>query len=401
MSLILLLSFFFHLNSPINIPVTGEVNPPTDVTLTYQFGDSIQVDATLQEIGSIDRAIIIFQTDSGAKMQVPVSITPDGKLSGRLDLSDNPFKVFDHIYYWFELTDKAGNVTKSPSYWFDYLDNRFAWHKSESKWFTIYKTEATTISDSDLQEIALAGLKRATDLIPVSPQLPMQIYIYPDVDSLSSALGITSQDWVAGETRPDLGVIMVSAASADTLRVDLERQIPHEIVHLLEYSLTKTDYTDAPKWLLEGLAVNGQDDYAATFDQELSSAYQKNTLIPFEQLCTSFPPESSQSTLAYAQSASFVSYLLATYGDNKLTEMLQSVGTGGSCDQLVSQTLGKDLATLQAEWINAAFPKNHVKKGNPNDYWLLLLILPVVFAGLWCIRRHGSAKKKSEPNNEK
>jgi hypothetical protein len=56
-------------------------------------------------------------------------------------------------------------------------------------------------------------------------------------------------------------------------------------------------------------------DYA----RALEIAGVNNTLIPFGDLCASFPADSGSAYLAYAQSQSFVTYIRDSFGVSGLT----------------------------------------------------------------------------------
>lgn len=399
MSLILALTLLFHLNTQsVSLPL---IDPELidNVNVTYQFARSIDITAEVPEMSAVSQVNIYFQTDTGARLQTSATVTSDGKLTGYLNLLNSPYKVFDRIYYWFEITYTDGQKAITPSYWFDYYDNRFTWQRSETKWFIVYNIPSSPISADEIQSIALSSLKYATKILAVSPELPMVLYVYPDVDSLSSALGMTSSEWAAAEARPEIGVIMVSTSDNGDEKQDLERQIPHELTHILEYAITGDDYTNAPKWLLEGLATLAENSEDKTDQRLLADAHREGELLPLSEICSSFPPEYSRSALAYAESASFVRYLRQTYGNDSLITLLENSANAANCDQLMQATYGKDLTTLESDWIGTTLMLSIVNRSSI-EYWLLVLVIPVVLLGLWRIKRHGSVKMEGETKDE-
>ncbi len=395
MSLILALTLLFHLGSQSSSLPLIDRDLIEQVNANYQFAQSIDISAEIKEISAISQVDVYLQTGTGARVQTQAEVTSEGMLTCHVDLADNSYKVFDRIYYWFEITYTNGEKTITPSYWFDYLDNRFAWQKNETKWFIVYTIPSSSISADEIQSIALTGLKNATKILAVSPKLPMTLYVYPDTDSLSSALGMTSAEWAAGEARPEIGVVMVSTSSNGDVKEDLERQIPHELTHILEYALAGDGFAQAPKWLLEGLATIAENTQSQSDQRVLQDAYHKGGLLPLHELCSSFPPEYSQSALAYAESASFVRYLQDAYGNTSLITLLENSQKSANCDQLLQSTYGKDLSTLESEWIGVTLQFSRANH-SANEYLLLLLIIPVVLIGLWRIKRHGSGKKEGK-----
>jgi hypothetical protein len=384
----------------IPLPSVQTVQEPVNVEVSYVFGDHVIVQAELPDLTGIAEVDLLLQTEESAQVRLPATISDTGQLNVVYSLNSSPFHVFDRIYYWFEITGTDGQVTSTPSYWFDYQDNRYEWQLSESKWFIIHTTHENELNSADLQGIALSGLKYTTSLLPVSPDLPMQIYVYPDSASLAAALGTDSQPWAAGEADPELGIILVSESVDIDNAQELKRQIAHEIMHMLEYSAANGNYRSSPTWLLEGLAVNAENNASADDARMLQNAYLDGSLLPFEQLCTSMPPEATRSSLAYAQSASFTSFLSQTYGNDQLLNLLLSGVNGLNCSQLTTSVLGKDLSTLESDWRTATFSdtqKNH----SITEYWPLLLLVPFIAWGLLRIRRHDPERTIKDAGNAK
>jgi hypothetical protein len=399
MSLLLILTLFLHLNFVPLVDTILQQDSISNVEATYQFGKTVSITASLPQNSSIDQVMVTLQPENGGKAQTTASIAENGNLAAEFDLSGNPIRVFDRVYYWFDITYLDGTTVTTPSYWFDYLDDRYDWQKSDSKWFVIYTTPTSKLSTDQLQEIALAGLKNATAVIPISPSLPLTIYVYPDQASLTSALGISEQEWAAGQAKPELGVILVSESADINNQQELERQIPHEIAHLLEYAAAGSNYTYVPTWLLEGLATSAETYTSADNERLLESAHSSGNLISLDQLCTSFPPDPERSTLAYAESASFVTYLSKTYGNDKLLALLQTNGNGVSCVNLPVQLLGKDLTMLESDWLAATFAQNS-KSSSWLEFWPVVLLIPILFVFLFLIRRHGKTKHLKDVNGK-
>lgn len=398
MSWILAFSLMFHLNTQsFSLPLM-QPDVIDGVSVSYQFAKSIDLSAKINGFSEVSQVFVFFQTETGARLETQASISTEGNLSCHIDLTNNPYKVYDRIYYWFEITYTNGQKVTTPSFWFDYLDNRFNWQKSESKWFTVFTIPNLSISAEEVQSIALSGLKQATEILPVSPDLPMILYVYPDVDSLSSALGMTSSEWAAGEARPEIGVIMVSEAENGDSREELQRQIPHELMHILEFAIAGDGYSTTPKWFLEGLATLAENGQTESDLGILQKANLEGSLLHISEICTTFPPQYSQSSLAYLESASFVSFLEKEYGGNSLVVLLQNSANSTDCNQLVQSTYAKDLSTLETDWLTTIVSPQMPNRSK-NDYWFLLLIIPLVLISLGAIKRHGSGTKERKQKN--
>ncbi len=87
----------------------------------------------------------------------------------------------------------------------------------------------------------------ASSLVRANIPNPVIIYVYRDPADLQSALSLVQQSWVAGHANPDLGIILLSIPDSPSQRMELERQIPHELMHLLLYQKTVDSYTSLPR----------------------------------------------------------------------------------------------------------------------------------------------------------
>ena len=387
----LLIRLFFSANSP----SPQQQITLTDVQIQYQFAETLSIQANFSSGEIPQHATLYLQSTGQSSHQFSLTINASGRTNIQIELNQVQLRPFARVYYWFETENSAGTKTTSPSYWFDYLDNRYTWQTNESKLFLIHWVSGNAAYGQKLQEIAISGLKNATQILPISPDLPIVIYVYPDIQSLQGVLSISDPTWIAGEAHPDLGIVFVSSSTDLNSTNELERQIPHELTHLLEYKLTGEHYAAAPAWLLEGLATNAETSPNADHARALLTAFQSQTLISISQLCTSFSPDSQQAVLAYAESASFVSYLTKRFSSEKITKLLENSNNGMDCSQLTTVTLGENLSSLDNSWQQATF-KGTGSENSVLQYWPAFLIVLVILIPLLVIRQKSQKHSKKE-----
>jgi len=367
-----------------NGSVTGENSLEiTNVTHTYEFGSELTITANLPHRESIRNITLVIQPDAQQSRQVEVNVSDVGEIVTRYDLTTNGFYPFTRIYFWFEAETGDGSMSSSSSYWFDYIDNRFEWKSNSTNLFTIFWTEGDTSYGQKLQSIARSGLERSTQLLPVVPVLPVEIYVYPNTPSMQSVLSLDSQSWVNGHTFVTSNKIFVadSPSLADT--TDLERTIPHETMHLLQYQLMNTSYSNGPTWLLEGLATQSELYANAELEREFSSAHKAGALLSFADLCHGFPNDANLATLAYAQSSSFVAYIQRTYGNRVFPVFLQNAANALDCEQNVKSSLGITLQQVELDW-QASLESSNINSLPVAYQWALWIGVPllILFTGL-------------------
>ena len=355
----------------------------TNVAHTYEFGNELTITGFLPHPELIRNITLVIQPDSQQSRQVELTPSAAGEIVTQYDLTTNGFNPFTRIYFWFEAEMSDGAISSSSSYWFDYNDNRFEWKSSSTNLFNIFWTEGDTAFGQKLQSIARSGLERSTQLLPVVPILPVEVYVYPNTSSMQSVLSLDSQSWVNGHTFIQSNKILVADSPSLEDTTDLERNIPHEIMHLLQYQLMSTSYSNAPTWLLEGLATQSELYANSELERAFVTAQKEGSLLSFGDLCHGFPNDANVATVAYAQSSSLVAYIQRTYGNQVFPVFLQNAASGLDCEQNVKSTLGITLQQVELDW--QATLDTTGKKPMPAAYQLALWIgipLLVLFTAL-------------------
>ena len=126
----------------------------------------------------------------------------------------------------------------------------------------------------------------------------------------------------------------------------LDRLVRHEYTHALVQARTRGR---APAWLSEGLAIvcEGRET-----EQERRVVRESDHLIPFNELHGSFLSlPRSQVSLAYAQSATAVEYLLQRHGTASLRTLLARLGESKAFAEAFHEATGATYVEFQAGWL--------------------------------------------------
>ncbi len=322
-----------------------------DVAYEYEFGKTLIITATISQPDNIKNLTVSLEPENLQARQILAEIENNTQIKATYDLQTNSIDPFSRVYFWFNAELQNGSIISSPSFWFDYIDNRLEWKSNTSKLFQIFWVNGDSKYGQNIQLVAKNGLEQATMLLPLAPSIPIEIYIYPDIASLNSIFSTDSELWVNGRALLKANrIIVVDEPPLEDI-TDLERSIPHEIMHLLQFQVLGANYAYAPTWLLEGLA--SQAELYANSDREriLAKAIKTSSLTPLNTLCLSISPDPEQANIDYAHSASLVHYIQNTYGNQIFLTLLEGASSGKDCNSLVNASLGISLQRLEDEWL--------------------------------------------------
>jgi hypothetical protein len=313
-----------------------------DVAAFYTYGQSVTFQARVTNPDLVTQAYLLIQPEGQSTRIEEIDWNTNGEILHTYDLIPNPLRPFGRIFYWFRLITRNGEMT-TPSYWFDYLDNRFTWQTLSNEYFEVHWQGSDPAFGQTVLNTARTSLDAVQKILPVAPTLPLRIYVYENSADLQAALPGLSENWVAGQASPDLGVMLLSISPGPGQALELERQLPHEMMHVMEYSLVGGQYGNTPVWLTEGMASIAELYPNPDYSRVLDAALEKNDLLPFSGLCHAFPRDASGAFLAYAQSASLVRHIYQTHGSTTLSNLMRQYQAGLGCEEGVQAALGKSM----------------------------------------------------------
>jgi hypothetical protein len=334
-------------------PAHAQADQPqfVDPQLAYKFGKSLLFSVRLEPAAPIQEAKLFASNENGQSLLVADAVfDQNGRIQYNHLIPPGSLQPFTKIFFNFKITLQDGQVLDSPFYSGEYTDDRFVWQVSNDPQFTVSWIEGNAAFAQAAVETARRGIEQLQQYIPIDSSQPVEIYIYNSASDLQSAFNLNGQQWVAGMARPDFNVAMVSIPPGAEQKLEMERQIPHELAHVMLYRMTGDRYAAQPLWLREGLAslaeLSPNPDYALT----LENASRDGKLIPIKDLCESFPTDTATALLAYAQSESFVRYIFQTYGASGLKTLINAHAEGLNCEQGVFRSLGQTLSNLESSW---------------------------------------------------
>jgi len=338
--------------------VVGAENSVTLLSqdVNYEFGEQLRFEARIESQVQIESVELVLAAPGVPTFIGTVSTSSSDELRFVYDLNQRPLRLFSTVSYYYRFRTESGEELKSQTYTFPYIDNRFQWQSLEADKFNVYWYEGDVTFARDVLDAAEAGREEVLELLQrPKNNRQISIYVYAQQDDLQSTLALSKSSWVGGHADPELGSVVVALPPGADRDLQVQRQIPHEITHVMLYRFMGDGYQYLPRWTNEGIASIMELFPNPEYDILLEKAYQEGRLIPVRDLCHTLPGETDQVRLAYAESSSLLSYIMREYGITAVRAMISAYDQGVSCDRGVEMALNRNLDTLEREWKRDVF----------------------------------------------
>lgn len=202
---------------------------------------------------------------------------------------------------------------------------------------------------------ALPRIQRELGIDGTMPPIRIRIGVDPEQMESLAPRGAPPPAYAVGVAYPGLSLILLTLTAPETWqRPELHEVLVHELSHLaLHQALVGENgevVNDAPLWLVEGVAIYQARERSIERVQTLWEAAFRGGVIDLDDLDRRFPSRPHAVSLAYAESADFVAWLLRRSGPEKLGEMLGRMRRGQRFETAVSQTWSMGIGSLEQEW---------------------------------------------------
>ncbi|OGO24570.1 MAG: hypothetical protein A2Z28_07145 [Chloroflexi bacterium RBG_16_51_9] len=250
------------------------------------------------------------------------------------------------VKYWWTVKDVNGNIVETAPSRISFDDTRYAWQSITEDKTTIYWYKGDLSFAREIMSATQEALTRLSGSTGAYLKKPVKIYVYASRDLLGAM--IFPQEWTGGVAFTEFGTIIIGIDSGN---LDWgKRAITHELTHLVVHQMTFNPYGDLPTWLDEGLAVYNEGELEANFVNTLKAALDNNGLISARSLSSPFSANTNEALLSYAESYSLVEFLVKTYGQSKMLELLTTFSQGSTYNNALGKAYGFDVDGLNTLW---------------------------------------------------
>jgi hypothetical protein len=362
---------------------------------TYDYGTEMRFKAEIEAPTPVSRAALFYRVLGETEAEVIYAGLQNGDTthaSVTVDLHERSLPPFSTVLYWWHLDFVDGGAYEMVPASLEYIDNRFEWQSLSSDPIEIHWVEGDLTFGQRALDIATASIAGIGGDLGLPPPARARVFIYPTYEQLQAGLQIGGRAWVAGRAEPELGVLLLAHDPTSDDSIQLERDLPHELTHLMLYERMGEAYENLPGWFNEGIAVLQEINPDAAYRLHLQEAASIDALIPLESLCNAFPFSESDALLAYGESASFVQYLKDVYGVGGFVQLLDAYQEGVSCTGGVQRVFRRSLQQLESEWRRSlSLGVSPLDPLRPILPWALLIAPPLAASlSAWICRRRRS-----------
>jgi hypothetical protein len=251
------------------------------------------------------------------------------------------------VRYWWRVKDASGRMVESTPTQLRYDDTRYSWRSLTEGEVTIYWYEGDEAFVQELMSATQQALERLAEDTGACLEKPAELYIYASSQDLLGAM-IHPQEWTGGVAYTRYSIMAIGIAPDDIAWG--KATIAHELTHLVVHQVTLNPYNNLPTWLNEGLAMYNEGLLDPAFISYLIRAITEDRLISVQSLSSPFSAYPEEAYLSYAESYSLVEYLITTYGQEKMLELLNTFREGSGYDAALEKVYGFDMDGLESLW---------------------------------------------------
>jgi len=355
-------------------PITFEFAEPQ-----YQFAEWLAFSAHASGSISITQATVYYQTGSALPVGQPAdefAAATEVNLAATIKFAAARPAAFSIITYWWEVVDAVGNRQQSELRTFKYIDNRFVWQLLDEGHARIYWYQGDSVLSTSAAKLVADTLPRLEQQLGAKSPEKLDVYIYAGLDDLRSAIELAGRDWLGGQARPELGVVLIAVPPGPEADLQLRRDLPHELTHLMLYLAAYPRYDAVPAWLDEGLATLNEAEPNPSQAVALQKAVEAGQVPSLEALCGALPDDATQVLAAYAQSRGVVQQIVDAYGSTGIQALLAAYRDGASCAGGVERGLNTTLTGLELKWRAALSPDSGASTlAKGFGPWLIILVV--------------------------
>jgi hypothetical protein len=252
------------------------------------------------------------------------------------------------VHYHWRITEEDGDVIESSEQTLLWEDDRYDWTPLSGPHVTVYSYDGDAAFQQQILDTAERTVDSLAEAYGAELDQPIRIWVYTGREDFYGALAPNSEPGIAGAARPDLHLIHAVVPTGNYR--EMVRVVPHEVLHQVLHQVTEGPFTRVPLWLNEGLAQYWQESGRDAFYTLALQRAATGDLPPLRSLNGDFAYETDEARVAYGLSLSVVLYILDTWGDEGMANLIAAFPEGVTYDEAVQKGLGISFDELDRGW---------------------------------------------------
>ena len=337
--------------------------------ITMKFPESATFSATLTSDSDIQSVVLEYGNEQQTCGEVIAKAFPQFtpsktvKVEWTWDMRQSGSQPPGAQLWWrWRMTDANGNETVSETQTATWLDDVHPWKILTSGQLHVHYYGIKESFAQEMLDAGLEGMARNAKDAGLTTEDPVDIYVYPNYDDLRDAI-LYEPSWTGGQAFSDENIVIMGTSGSNS-GWD-KGTVIHELTHVLVGHFTFSCLGDVPQWVDEGLAVFSEGALDPQFQEPLDKAIQNDSLLSVRSISGSFSEVSDKANLSYAESYSLINFLIQTYGQPKMTDLLGALRDGLTLDQALQQTYGFDVDGLEDAWRQSIGAKARAVSAEP------------------------------------
>jgi hypothetical protein len=301
--------------------------------------------------GAPDYVELLLGFGDEDRLVVPVALAGD-RLSHVRDMADTYLPPNTTVAYRWRAVD-GDEVTLSPERELLYDDDRSVlnWDEARIGSATVHWYGGNEAVARRFGDLAGEAADRAGSLLGASLADPIDIFVYEGREEFLGAVGPGAREWIGAAAYPNIRTVFMWLEAGSSAFLDTT--VAHEVTHVVFHDASANPFHEPPSWLNEGTATWAELGSAATEEALVRlEARSAGGLMAFEALTAQFPIDARGASLAYAQGATMVDHILATYGDDALAAIMEAYRAGATDDEAIAAGTGADFVDIRADYFD-------------------------------------------------
>ena len=350
------LVLFLILTGALLAPQQAQAAPHANVeadSATLDFPNTVTFSATLTSSTDIVSVTLEYGNEQLTCGEVVAKAFPDFSPSTEVDVAwlwdmrqSGSLPPGTTIWWRWRYTDSTGKEFLSEKQTITWLDSQHDWKTLADKDVRIHYYGKSESFAQTMLSAGLEGLRRNKDQAGMTPDIPVEIYVYPSYDEMRDAI-LYEPQWTGGLAYSDSSIIIMGTSGDDEFD---KATVIHEVTHILVGRNAFTCIGSIPTWLNEGLAVYNEGPLDQNMQSQFDIALRDDEFFPVRSLGGNFSEIPEKALLSYAQSYSVVNFMLETYGQEKMSQLLTALSNAEPVDDALVAIYGLDIDGLDAAW---------------------------------------------------